>query len=83
MGNPAPTWDQHQQQSTVWLGRNNCKQEPGEEVQGAWMSGMWQRVGDGLMEKSFALAQEQKEEDAGWQQSRKETGQQLICQALK
>lgn len=66
MGNPAQTWDEHQQQSTVWFGMNNCKQEPGEQVQEAWMSGMWQRVGAGLMEKSSASAQEQKEQDTGW-----------------
>lgn len=38
------------------------------------MSGIWQRVGVGLVEKSFALGQEQKEQDTEWWQSRKETG---------
>lgn len=63
MGNPAQTWDEHQHQSSVWLGMKNCKEEAGEQVQEPCRSGMWQRAGAGLMEKSSASAQEQKEQD--------------------
>lgn len=30
------------------------------------MGGIWERAGAGLMEKSSALAQEQREQDTGW-----------------
>lgn len=55
-GNPTHIWDQHKQQSTGWLSRNYCKQEPWEEVQEAWVTGRQQWVGAGLIEKTFAVA---------------------------